>query len=217
METLINPGTEATQSQSSVETAQAQSSSDTLAQPQVATASEPKDLVEPKAASETVKAEKDQAQSSVNYDALKADPNSQISEDHIANIRSYAKSKGLSEEQSKELIARESAAIKIHQQAQAAQLEKDAAKWAEASRVDPEIGGEKFNASLQLAKRALERVGNPQLVSFLEASKLGNHPEVIKLFVRVGSLFQEDRAVNARTNSVKQTDIGELFYGHKNN
>lgn len=218
METLFNSGIEATQSQQSEAGAQVPPTTEASKASEGATSEIEPAQVEVKS-SETASAnepeKKETSNVVVNYDDLKVEKDSLLTEEHLADIKSYAKQKGLSHEQAKEIMLRESSAIQKHEQLNQQRLEKDALHWAELSKKDPEIGGEKFDASVQLAKRALEKVASEKFVQFLEQSKLGNHPEVIRVFARFGELFQDDKVVNARTNNVKSKDYSELFYTSK--
>jgi hypothetical protein len=71
------------------------------------------------------------------------------------------------------------------------------AKWTTASKADPEFGGEKLASSLNLAKRAIDKYGTPGLRTMLDQSGLGNHPEVIRFFTRIGRTLSEDSFAGA--------------------
>ena len=81
------------------------------------------------------------------------------------------------------------------QQGLSAQIEAVAARnkgWQEAARNDKEFGGADFERNLAVANEGLRRLGTPELISYLEESGLGNHPEVIRLCWRAGRLAGED-------------------------
>lgn len=65
-----------------------------------------------------------------------------------------------------------------------------------ASREDAEIGGQQFDANLATAKKALDAFGSPELMEYLRITGAGNHPEVIRAFVRVGKAISEDGLVS---------------------
>lgn len=64
--------------------------------------------------------------------------------------------------------------------------------WTEQAKADKEIGGDKLNENLAVAKRALEAFGTPELRDVLNMTGLGNHPEVIRAFYRAGMKISED-------------------------
>lgn len=64
--------------------------------------------------------------------------------------------------------------------------------WADTAKKDPEIGGGKWDGSVSAAGRVLDRFGTPELISYLDATGAGNHPEVIRLLARAGAAIGED-------------------------
>lgn len=68
--------------------------------------------------------------------------------------------------------------------------------WAEEARRDREIGGAKWGGTVGSAQRALSRLGTPALREYLNTSGGGNHPEMIRIFAKVGSMIQEDNPPN---------------------
>lgn len=68
--------------------------------------------------------------------------------------------------------------------------------WADEARRDREIGGAKWTGTVGSAQRALSRLGTPALREYLNSSGGGNHPEMIRIFAKVGSMIQEDNPPN---------------------
>ena len=77
-------------------------------------------------------------------------------------------------------------------QQQAAQIAKVRAEWAEASKVDAEFGGAKFNENLALAKQSIDKFATPEFKQMLDDTGLGNHPEWIRYCYRVSKAFSPD-------------------------
>lgn len=69
------------------------------------------------------------------------------------------------------------------------------AGWVEASKNDAEFGGEKFDENLAIAKKGLESFATPEFVEFLNTSGLGDHPEVLRTFLRIGKAIGEDSKI----------------------
>ncbi len=100
---------------------------------------------------------------------------------------------GLSQEQAQKFIdlamARETAAQ--HRGAQAfVDLQN---QWVSEIKADPDIGGDRLKASLASAARAIDRLAVPGLREALNFTGAGNHPAVVKAFVRLGQMISEDR------------------------
>lgn len=67
--------------------------------------------------------------------------------------------------------------------------------WLDAARADPEIGGAKWGDTIATAAAALDRLGFTRGSAFrnlLDESGLGNHPDMIRAFVKVGKAVSED-------------------------
>ena len=70
--------------------------------------------------------------------------------------------------------------------------------WEEASRNDPDFGGEKLNENLAIANRALEAY-DPQgeIRAMLTETGYGNHPDLIRFMLAIGRDLAPDRMVSA--------------------
>ncbi|MHB1368640.1 MAG: hypothetical protein ACYCW7_00335 [Pseudomonadaceae bacterium] len=75
--------------------------------------------------------------------------------------------------------------------------------WADSAKADKEFGGDKLQENLGTAKKALEEFGSPELRTLLNDSGMGNHPEVIRAFYRIGKAMSQDSVVTGRTPSMK--------------
>ena len=67
--------------------------------------------------------------------------------------------------------------------------------WVQQSRMDSEFGGEHFNENLGIAKTAYMHYASDGLKQILNVSGLSNHPEVIRMFYRIGKTMQQDHGV----------------------
>lgn len=67
--------------------------------------------------------------------------------------------------------------------------------WLDEAKADAEIGGNKWDASLDSAGRGLDALGHPEGSPFRQAlneTGFGNHPEMIRIFAKIGSMVGED-------------------------
>lgn len=71
-------------------------------------------------------------------------------------------------------------------------VERQAWQWQSQSKNDKEFGGAGIDANLSVARRALDAYGTPELRELMEVTGMGNHPEVIRFFFRVGKTLMED-------------------------
>lgn len=85
--------------------------------------------------------------------------------------------------------------VDVYAGLQAQQAEAQAAQvkaWAKAVTTDKEIGGSKWAENRAVIARARDQFATPELVQLMEQTGLGSHPEVIKLFVKVGKAISDD-------------------------
>jgi len=82
-------------------------------------------------------------------------------------------------------------------QRQAEQIAAVQAQWAEETKSDKEIGGDRLPETLAVAKAGLEATGSPELRRLLDESGFGNHPAVIRHFYKVGKAVSQDSIVNS--------------------
>lgn len=64
--------------------------------------------------------------------------------------------------------------------------------WKAELKTDKEIGGEKYDAQVGLAKKALAHFGTRELQDYLDTYGGGDNPEVVRFLARVGSIITED-------------------------
>jgi hypothetical protein len=82
--------------------------------------------------------------------------------------------------------------VQASQQGQAEAFNQLKLDWQDQSKNDPEIGGDKFEQSVSDAREALGKFGTPELTKLLNDFGIGNHPEIIRVMSKVGSLTKED-------------------------
>ena len=97
------------------------------------------------------------------------------------------------------------------QQRQADAWQAQTEEWAATVKADKEIGGDKLTANLGVAQRALDTFGTPELKEYLNGTGLGNHPELVKAFVKVGKAMSEDGVVTGKESG--QRSAAEVLYG----
>ncbi|WKJ88764.1 hypothetical protein QZJ86_12100 [Methylomonas montana] len=84
-------------------------------------------------------------------------------------------------------------------------IEQQKADWEAEARADKEYGGAKFDENLTYAARARDAFVTPALREQLDKTGLGNHPDLIRVFVRAGKLISEDSLVSGGQRPSSQT------------
>lgn len=89
-------------------------------------------------------------------------------------------------------------------------------EWGKATTADPEIGGKALQDTLSAGRRALATHGTPELKALLDNTGLGNHPEVVRFFARVGKTMPvEDKVVTGERSGSSTKSLAEKLYGKK--
>jgi hypothetical protein len=125
--------------------------------------------------------------------------------DVLSDYKTAAKELGLEQDKAQKLI--EFGAL-----AQAKALEKTGHAWAEQSLTDKEFGGDKLQENLAIASKARDAFATPELIALLNTTRLGNHPEMIRAFYKIGKAMSEDTVVSGgRAPSTAQTAAEKLY------
>jgi hypothetical protein len=85
-------------------------------------------------------------------------------------------------------------------------------KWVDDAKADKDIGGDKWDATVAAAQRAVDKLGTPALKEYLNASGGGNHPELIRFMSKVGALVREDNPASGGVGSGKPADPAHILF-----
>ena len=126
------------------------------------------------------------------YEPFNFGENQAIDPTSIEQFSTAAREAGLSQEQAQKVLdsLAPSVATKLR-----ADLVRQAGEWLKASEADPEFGGAAFEANKGIAVGAYQKLATPELREILNNSGLCNHPEVIRLFYRIGKMTSQDSGV----------------------
>lgn len=129
----------------------------------------------------------------------------------LEQFEPVARDLNLTNEQAQKLVDAYPKILAGVQQRQAEAWQKQTEGWAETVKADKEIGGDKLTANLSAAQRALDQFGTPELKEYLNATGLGNHPDLVKTFVKIGKAMSEDGMVDGSNQG--QRSAAEVLYG----
>lgn len=135
-------------------------------------------------------------------------------DEEIGNeLKEFAKERKMSPEDAQKLLD-----LGVKQRLKEAEtFQKQRDSWRDAIRTDPEIGGDKLDVSLSLAKKVVDTFGTPGAQELLNNSWMGDHPELVKTFVAIGKAISEDTLVtSAGSISVDEKTIAQRMYPNMN-
>lgn len=126
---------------------------------------------------------------------IKLPEGSPLDQSAIDRISADAKAKGLSNDEAQSELNRESASAASYLSTLSQKSKEIQGQWVQTAQKDPEIGGANFQVSVEHAQRALNQYGSESLKQELNKTGFGNHPELIRVFARIGKAMADDTAV----------------------
>jgi hypothetical protein len=151
------------------------------------------------------------------YD-IKLPEGSKLDASHVEKIALFAKERGLSNEDAQAIVERDQKLLSAREEAMTQEVRKIVEGWPTQAKADPEIGGEAFDKNVELAKRVVDRIDKEgSLKKLLNESGYGNHPDVLRAFVRMGKMMTEDQLVIPGAQAGGKKSIEEVFYGPQAN
>lgn len=118
----------------------------------------------------------------------------ELNQEDLAKFTDVAKELKLPADAAKKLVDLAAAREVARANAFAKQVE----DWGNQVKADPELGKPE---NLAAAKNAIDTFGTPELRDLLNSTGMGNHPEVVRLAVKIGKAISEDTFVAGRTNA----------------
>lgn len=122
----------------------------------------------------------------------------QFSEEQVQGFAATARELGLSQENAQKMFA---SMVPTAREYLMKDLMVKSKEWASLSAKDPEIGGADFEAKRGIASQAYKHYATPELRAILNGSGLGAHPEVVRLFYRIGKTMQQDTGVTGSASA----------------
>lgn len=155
----------------------------------------------------------------VKKEDLKLPDGSLLDPKTVDEVLALSKEKGWTKETAQGVLERESKALSSYIEGETAKLTQVQNSWTEAARTDKEIGGEKFAENVECSNRVFKAFGNEAVKNLLDNTKAGNHPDVIRMFNRIGRALgiMDDSFVmpsGGLSASGQHRDAADVLYGN---
>lgn len=144
------------------------------------------------------------------YD-LKTPEGVPLDEAALAEFEPIAKELKLTNEQAQKLADIHTKRMQETERANAEQWKQTTAKWVDDIKADKEIGGANLDTSVRHAQAALAKFGTPELKAQMDATGMGNHPELVRVFARIGKAMAEDNFIQSGKDGVVGDPAKRLF------
>ena len=126
------------------------------------------------------------------YEPFDAGNGLMADEETVGEFANIARQVGLSQEEAQNVFT---SLMPTFESIGRKRMEGWTADWAKQSSVDKEFGGQNFQANLRVANSALKKFSTPEFTKLLQITGLGNNPEVIRVFYRIGQQMAQDKGV----------------------
>lgn len=128
-------------------------------------------------------------------------------------IESFTKDQGLSKEAGQKLAQHINDDRMEYVEGLKTQMAEKVQDWAEQVKSDKELGGEKYDQSVSLARTALNKFGSESLLEQLDLTGFGSNPEVVRIFARIGKAIGPDDLIRGGGSSKVEKSMEDVFYG----
>lgn len=144
------------------------------------------------------------------YD-LKTPDGVALDEAALAEFEPIAKELKLTNEQAQKLADIHTKRMQETERANAEQWKQTTANWVNDIKADKEIGGQNLDTSVRHAQAALAKFGTPELKAQMDATGMGNHPELVRVFARIGKAMAEDNFIQSGKDGVVGDPAKRMF------
>lgn len=135
----------------------------------------------------------------------------ELDKEAVAAFEPIARELGLSNEQAQKIVDVYGSKIMpqiMKQQNEAWQQQ--TVEWAETIKADKELGSVE---SIGNAQKAMDQFGTPELKQYLNDSGLGNHPELFRIFSKIGKAMSEDGFVSGSSENARSA--ADVLFGDR--
>ena len=126
------------------------------------------------------------------YEAFKDDDGREYDAESLKDFTDAAKELGLTQEGAQKMFK---AMRPSMQGVFIREITERNKEWVSAAQTDKEYGGTAFKANMAVAKTAYDKYASAELKQIFAKTGLGNNPEIIRLFYRVGKAISPDSGV----------------------
>lgn len=139
-----------------------------------------------------------------------------VDEAALTSFQEMAKDIGLDQGKAQKVVDLYTKMSAETQEQQLSAWKKTVDDWATDTKADKEIGGDRFNENLGVAKRALDQFGSAELNQALVTSGMGNHPEFIRFAMKVGRGMTEDKMTHSGGGGTGEKSRAKTLFPNMN-
>lgn len=146
-----------------------------------------------------------------NYADFKIADGLSIDETALTEFKAFAKEMNWSQEQAQKIVDFQNKLELQRTEQGQKQWEAVVEAWRNAAKTDKEVGGPQFKEQVALADKALQKYGTPELRQLFNDTYVGDHPEMIRVFARIGKAMSED-TISTGGNAASSVPIEQKLF-----
>ena len=133
-------------------------------------------------------------------------------EAHHASVVEFAKQNNFTNEQAQALLDRDQKLVSSYREKIQEEYSQTVESWKTEASKDKEIGGDSLDQNVIYAKRALGRFGTDKFAEALGSTGFGNHPEIIRIFSKIGRSMADDTLDLSNSAAKKEVSAARIMY-----
>ena len=135
-----------------------------------------------------------------------------VDEEILSEFTPLLKDLGASQEQAQKIVDLQTKFMEQQVKAQQTAWTEQESEWSKAAENDKEYGKGNYDKSILVARQAMREIGGAELSKALEETRMGNHPEFIRFFYRVGLAIGEDSLSFGQANKEGAKSIAQRMF-----
>ena len=149
------------------------------------------------------------------YEGFKLPEGTEVNEELMGEFTTLAKEMNLPQESAQKLIDLLPKQFEAFAAKQAESWKDTREGWVKDIKEDKELGGEKFDETLERANRVLRNFGSDGLKTFLADSGFGDSADLIRMLSKLDKALGEDYVVNGDPSGAQEKGAAETLYGNQ--
>jgi hypothetical protein len=146
------------------------------------------------------------------YEEFSVPEDMDLDEAAVAEFAPVAKELDLTQEQAQKLVDIYAERKLDEARSMHDSFEKVQADWQTEAKADKEYGGADFTANIKKANAFLTEYGSADLNTALAETGMGNHPELIRLFVKAGAAMGDDTLHFGKAAEAAPKDAASILF-----
>jgi len=138
-----------------------------------------------------------------------------LAEENQTAFEAFARTNKLTNDAANEALGLAVKHVSKMQEEAAQQWRDEVDGWGKQISADKDLGGDKLQASISFAQKTIAKFGSPELVSFLEQTGIGNHPELFRFCHRIGQQISEGGMITGDGVGETRKPTADVFYGSR--